>query len=256
MSGSDKSVLQAFTFPYLQTKARHIRLGYEVELAVPANAQHRPAVKKFLKGKYYEPNSHLFFSKILAHKINKNVVHAGAFFGDMLDTLSRSAKTVFAFEPVFESFVFAKMNAAALGLSNVVLMNAALGDENAIRLMRIRNPSGQFLGGASQIANKTAIKSEAHEQVPVFRLDDLPIEKLGMLQLDIEGFEHEALQGGKELIRSSQPIILVEDNRQKCQTVLQELGYSFCFANSNVNYWAVAKDMDFLLSLAAPADKN
>lgn len=240
---------QTISYNYIKTKAKHDRLGYEVELLVPADASHRPAVQAFVQGHYYEAYSHMSFKKILDYKKGGNVVHAGAFFGDMLHTLSLSADTVYAFEPVLENYVFAKKNAERLGLDNVVLQNAGLSEQNGTCRMRIRSDDGAFMGGASIIVPKTPRQSDNFEMVPTFRLDDLPIDNVTLLQLDIEGHEINALRGATVLIEKCQPIILVEDNNHDCAPLLEGLGYTHCFDKGLLNYWATADDKKFVMSI-------
>lgn len=75
-------------------------------------------------GKLFRTVFYFNFNKILNYRKSGSVFHAGTFFGDMLHTYSRSARTVYAFEPVLENYVLAKQNAERLGLRNAVLINA------------------------------------------------------------------------------------------------------------------------------------
>ena len=232
----------------LPAKAAHKGLGFEIDLLVPAVAQHRPAVKAFLDGKYYEAFSHRAFKKILRHRPG-NAVHAGAFFGDMLHTLSHYADTVYAFEPVLDNYILAKNNIAHLELENVVLQNAGLGAKSGFATMQTRTPEGQFRGGASSIVTRKNIAPEALERVPLFALDDLPIDTLSLLHLDVEGYEVEVLEGAKRLIAHSGPIILLEDNKENCRALLEALGYRHIFHHSGLHYWALPDDAEFVSSL-------
>ena len=61
------------------------------------------------------------------------MVHAGTFFGDMLPSLSaKCPATVFAFEPVLENYVLAKLTVSENNLGNVLLLNSALGSSYGI----------------------------------------------------------------------------------------------------------------------------
>lgn len=236
----------SFKLPYLNAHMRHKELNYQIDLKVPQSATHRIAVKKSLQGRYYEPISHLNFKKILDYKGNLSVIHAGTFFGDMLHTYSVSARKVYAFEPVLENYFFAKKNAEALGLNNIVMFNAALANENGIREISTHDLRGKFRGGASSIRDDYKGKSEL---TAALRIDDLPIEDLCLLQLDIEGYERRALLGAINTIEWFRPVILIEDNKKDCAKLLGRLGYSYAFNTNGLSYWATASDLDFVKSL-------
>lgn len=240
---------QEYTIRYVETRAAHRELGYEIDILVPAAAAHRPAVKRFLKGRYYEPFSHIAYTRILQHKAGRTAIHAGAFFGDMLHTYAQVAKTVFAFEPVLENYVLAKKNAERLGLNNVALINAGLSDTTGLLEIQVADRRGNFAGGAAHIVDGEAQAGTRTETVPVFRLDELPMGDVGLLQLDVEGHELQALRGAVELIRRRQPVILIEDNADACGGLLAGLGYGFCFKADGLNYWATPEDRDFILGL-------
>lgn len=237
-----------YQIPFRRARVRHDQLGYEIDLHMPERATHRPAVKESLAGRYYEPFSHLNFKKILDYKGNGAAIHAGMFFGDMLHTYSRSAERLYAFEPVLENYFLAKKNAENLGLANVVLVNAALSDSNGLTEIATHNAAGQFLGGASGLRDGHDGRLEL---VPTFRIDDLPIEDLCMIQLDVEGHESSVLKGARATIDRFAPIILIEDNLNDCAALLTGSSYGHCFTRGGLSYWALPADRDFVESLNA-----
>ncbi len=237
-----------YAVSYLPAKASHKGLGYEIELLVPAEGRHCPAVRAFLDGKYYEAFSHRSFRKILRHRPG-NAVHAGAFFGDMLHTLSHAADTVFAFEPVLDNYILAKRNIARLGLENVVLQNAGLGAKTGFANLQTHASDGRFRGGGSSIVTRKNLAPEIVEHVPVFALDELPVRGVSLLHLDVEGYEAEVLQGAKQLITTSKPVILLEDNKKNCAELLEGMGYRRVFHYNALHYWALPEDMEFVAGL-------
>ncbi len=233
---------------FQRATARHPGLGYQVNLALPLAAKHRPAVRAVLNGKYHEAFSHRSFKKILGYRPG-NVVHAGAFFGDMLHTLSKNAVTVYAFEPVLDNYVLAKTNMATLGLQNVMLFNAGLAAKTGQAQMQTYTDTGQFRGGASSVLRKKPANPEQAEPVSLLALDDLRLGNISLLHLDVEGFELEALTGATQLIAKEKPVILLEDNAKNCADLLKTLGYRFCFYHGTLNYWAPPEDSAFVTGL-------
>lgn len=230
--------------------AKHPRLGLTVELYVPLAARQRSAVKAFRNGVYHEPFSHWAYTQILQYKTRKNAVHAGTYFGDMLDTFARAAGSVFAFEPVLESYFFAKRNMEHLGLKNIYLFNAGLGCENSLLEIAVSDTNGEAIGGAARFRPAAGRGQRKTQLVPVFKIDSLPIYDVGLIQLDVEGTERDALEGALNLIRSDRPIILVEDNASECSGLLEQEGYKFVFKHSGLHYWSLEEDLAFVSSLA------
>lgn len=127
-------------------------------------------------------------------------------------------------------------------------MNAALSDCNGLTEIATHNAVGKFLGGASGLRDE---HNGRLELVPTFRIDDLPIEDLCLIQLDVEGHENSVLKGAKSTIERFEPIILIEDNLNNCAEVLTGSGYGHCFTRGGLSYWARPVDRDFVKSLNA-----
>ena len=155
-----------------------------------------------------------------------SMVHAGAFFGDMLPSFSRKTPgTVYAFEPVLEHYQLASAAVVANGLRNVRLLHAGLSTEPSIG--QIQTWRGErHIGGAAALIRGTAQPKHRAQDVAVLSIDQLTIDDLSVVQLDVEGWELEVLRGGRETLRTQQPVITVEDNRGNCAPFLAKLGYS------------------------------
>ncbi|UVC09801.1 FkbM family methyltransferase [Rhizobium sp. TH2] len=245
----------SFSFDFSDVTAHHEALGYRVDFYLPERAAHRIAVREFAEGRYYEPFTHLAFRHILEAKGRRNAVHAGAFFGDMLHTLSKSAGTVYAFEPVLENFVFAKKNAERLGLNNVVLFNAGLGEATSLLPIRTTDKQGRFIGGGSSFDGTVRLADHSYEMAPVFRIDDLPVADVALIELDVEGFELPALKGARQTMERDRPVVLIEDNKKNCADFLTSLGYSFVFSTRGLNYWSSAADAGLVGELKSRASE-
>lgn len=121
----------------------------------------------------------------------------------------------YAFEPEPENFRLLQVNLTANGLQEVVRpFNAAVSN---------RRGSGE-LSLRMEIGSKHHLVPEEHSGdgtvgVPLLTLDELvedggiEIEAVGLLWLDIEGHELEALQGAQALLKRSIPIVMEFDPR-------------------------------------------
>ncbi|MAA79031.1 MAG: hypothetical protein CL916_07195, partial [Deltaproteobacteria bacterium] len=76
---------------------------------VPNSSLSRPASKKVLQGQVYEPET---ISFIQDNHQQKDIIHAGTFFGDFLPALSQlcsKKQEIWAFEPNPESYACAQI---------------------------------------------------------------------------------------------------------------------------------------------------
>lgn len=175
---------------------------------VPNSALKRPAAKKVLQGQVYEPETISFMSK---HHQDKDIVHAGTFFGDFLPALGAACnekQIIWAFEPNPESYACAKITATINCLSNVRITHAGLGEKNTNASFQTHNDSGIALGGGSHFSSNRNdglsinITSIDHH---ILRNRDI-----GIIQLDVEGFEIQALKGAIQTIKRCHPILILE----------------------------------------------
>lgn len=186
---------------------------------VPKHAEHRPACMAVLTGDVYEPDTHELIDRIMRRKPG-SMIHAGAFFGDMLPTFSRYCPgTVYAFEPVLENYVLAKLCVETNKLENVYLQNAALSESTSIAHIDTGNEGLEHRGGESKL-------SDAGQLVGLLTIDSLGLDDVVVIQLDVEGHELHALKGARATIERNSPIVMVEDNLRTCNTFLEEMGYN------------------------------
>jgi FkbM family methyltransferase len=175
--------------------------------AIPLSSAYRPAAQTVLRGDVWERET---VELLRAHGA-RDVVHAGTYFGDFLPGMSAAMKpgrTIYTFEPNAENFACAEWTIVLNGLGNVVLRPAALGDASGTLTMQTAW-NGQALGGASRIVDGHGAGFEA---ITAMRLDDVlpPEADIGVLQLDVEGFEEPALRGGLGMIARCRPTLILE----------------------------------------------
>jgi len=198
---------------------------------VPLSSAYRPAAQSILRGDVWESETIDF---MVEHVGTGDIVHAGTYFGDFLPALSRACSpgsVVWAFEPNPENFRCAKITMAINTLSNVNLKNAGVGEANSMLPMRIFGADGMALGGTSRfLGDVRDVSPEQTVQVETVRLDDhIPEDRrISLIQLDVEGFEQQALSGALRLIERCRPVIILENlpGDAWMQTRIFAMGYS------------------------------
>jgi FkbM family methyltransferase len=183
---------------------------------LPRYALHRPACREFLEGRLYEPDTHALVAKLFAER-RGDMIHAGTFFGDMLPAFSRACQgTVYAFEPVLENYVLAKLCVETNKLRNVALFNAALGA--GLEIGHVDAGTSLHRGGASEI-------SDHGQTTTIMPIDGLGLSELSVLHLDVEGYELPTLKGAESTLRRCRPTVLIEDYKSTCSGFLETLDY-------------------------------
>ncbi|MFL5237899.1 MAG: FkbM family methyltransferase [Rhizomicrobium sp.] len=197
---------------------------------VPASSMHRVAASIVLSGRVWESRTINF---MMANCGTGDIIHAGAYFGDFLPALSHAVNRsafVWAFEPNTENFYCATKTVELNGLENIRLTNSALGARTENMLLKVRGTDGRASGGVSRLVHKQK-PGAGYEDVKVIAGDDVvPSDRaVSILQLDVEGFELDALAGLVGTIRRCMPIIILE--RVPPEVWFQEniltLGYEF-----------------------------
>lgn len=100
-------------------------------------------------------------------------------------------------------------------MTNVDMRNAGLGEAKKSALMRTLE-NGKAIGGASHLLRANGdYKSIQNDiiSVDVVTIDEIlpPVADVGIIQLDVEGYEKYALIGGINRIRKDRPIIILEN---------------------------------------------
>lgn len=145
------------------------------------------------------------------------VIEAGANMGihtiPMAKQLASQGRRLLALEP--QSVIFQQLcaNLALNGLMNVTALPYACGTENGALCFVVPDylAPGNF-GGTSMVAGLAA--SNCHETVQCVRLDDLvPDGAVGLIKIDVEGYELQVLQGCQRILERCSPLLYVENDR-------------------------------------------
>lgn len=167
--------------------------------------------------------------RILEYCTNKKVaVQAGGNCGLWPMELAKHFDQVFTFEPDPTNFYCLVGNTDS---KNVRFFNAALGSRVSYSgLLQMEGPT-----------NPGATKLDGLGPYPVIPLDDLLIPECDLLQLDIEGYEYEALRGAETTIGFFKPVIVVElrghGDDEMVRDQLKHLGYKFAERLNHDEVW-------------------
>lgn len=171
----------------------------------------------------YNPDETEFILS-LAQKAGRDklILDIGANIGTISQALEFSGFTVEAFEPQPEVFELLCQNFK--GKTH----NVALGRTAGTTVMpNVDYSQHNNFGGLS--CGMTS-KSRGAIKVPMRRLDEYGFNNVGLMKIDVEGYEEEVLRGGLETIKRCNPILYLEDDRKEKSPALHkflegELGY-------------------------------
>lgn len=177
------------------------------------------------------------------------VIEAGANIGAHTVPLSRLAGEggrVLAFEPTRLTFQLLNANIALNQCSNVVAVNAIVGDTSGHALAPDIDPeqSNNF-GGLSMIG------LEHGERVPVQTIDGLDLARCNFIKADVEGMEMDVLKGAVDTLSKHRPLLYVENHNRESSVELieyiQRQGYKLWWHTPSLfnpeNYRGIAVDV-------------
>jgi len=179
----------------------------------PVSTQHRTLNQKILKGDVFEPDTIEF---MISNVKEGDIVHAGTFFGDFLPGISKGMgefSKIWAFEPNPESYRCAQVTMIINAIDNVELLQAGLGEKTSKVKILTKDKKGTSLGGSSTIIDEIDGGGTV-EEIRIVAIDDIvPDDRdISIIQLDIEGYEQQALMGAVETIKRCRPILILEDD--------------------------------------------
>lgn len=201
--------------PEILTEVMNVNVAYNKYGAycMPVSSQHRTLNQKILKGQVFEPDT---IAYMVENAKEGDIVHAGTFFGDFLPAISRAVSEkakIWAFEPNPESYRCAQITMMLNDIQNVSLLQAGLGETPSKMNLTTKDKKGVRLGGSSAIGVQNKGEGTT-EQIDIRSIDgSIPNDRnISILQLDVEGFEKQALMGALETIKRCKPILILEDD--------------------------------------------
>lgn len=168
--------------------------------------------KYILPIKHFEPS--VFYFKhgidLINHleRINdKEIIDAGGFIGDSALILSPlTAKNVHSFEAVNKNYKLMLKTIQLNGLKNIVPVKLALGStETALKIKVAASCSSinDILDSEEEIEEETINCTTIDKYVEENKLN------IGLIKVDIEGFEQELLKGAEKTIKTQKPTLLI-----------------------------------------------
>ena len=174
-----------------------------VRLSVPADDI---TVVPGLVGGFYEEIELGIFEKLAAQ--SSLIVDVGGNVGvyACIGAARSPSGRVVTFEPVPANLAFLRRNVAANGLdSRVEIVEAALSDEPGEAPIFLADSIG------THSLSRENAESEREIKVRVTTLDEhLRGRSVDLIKIDVEGFDGHVLRGGRELLRSQRPTLLLE----------------------------------------------
>lgn len=173
----------------------------------------------------------------------KAVVDIGGYIGDTVILFRDlySLSKIYAFEPQsgnYESMI--KTLSADVASGRVIPVKTGLGDKSDT--LRISGFQGKVDATASVTADYNI--PEFYEDVPVITFDSYVKEhqlEVGVIKIDVEGFEVEIVKGALDTIKSQRPLLVVAIYHNapefyELKSYLEDLnlGYKFCIRRSTL----------------------
>lgn len=159
--------------------------------------------------------STIFLDEMGFHKLRhpqrirkKDILDLGAFIGDSALVLQKfTDKTVYAFEPGKGNFEALQKTLALNGCDNVVPICAAVGEGSEEAWMPTWLSMGLTINTQPQDS-----QAKGMERSPVISVDDFVAKHnldVGLIKVDVEGFEQAFLKGARQTITQQKPALLI-----------------------------------------------
>ena len=223
------SLIKFDKLPAITFRDRLNRIKQNIKFKyLPFRMYHRIRCYKYAK--YRSPELSLISNLV---KNNQNSIDIGANLGLFTFFMSRASKHVFAFEPN----PYPLENLKGLVDSNVTVLPIALGNNDGPVEIKIPHHRKGWSSNGASLASKE-INDGKIINIQCRKLDSLNIENIGLIKIDVEGFEIEVIRGAKETILKNKPVMIIENETAHTKDTnelfitMNELGYDKYICNS------------------------
>ena len=222
------SLIKFDKLPAITFRDRLNRLKQNIKFKyLPFRLYHRIRCYKYAK--YRSPELNLISNLV---KKNQNSIDIGANLGLFAFFMSRASKHVFAFEPN----PYPLENLKDLVDSNVTILPIALGNNDGPVEIKIPHHRKGWSSNGASLASKE-INDGKIINIQCRKLDSLNIENIGLIKIDVEGFEIEVIRGAKDTILKNKPVMIIENeivhtkDTNELFTIMNEFGYDKYICN-------------------------
>jgi FkbM family methyltransferase len=136
----------------------------------------------------------------------KDIIDAGAFIGDSALILNElNPRRIYAFEPLKENVLLLRKTIELNNLRNVIVVEKALGFKESVSYIF-------SAGSGSFIVNKEKNRINYKEKIELTTIDDFVYKnslKIGLIKMDVEGYEPEIIRGAELTIKNKKPILII-----------------------------------------------
>lgn len=218
----------------------------------PFKFYYRYRAKKYAKYKTPELN-------LVKYLINadENSLDIGANLGLFTHFMTKYSKKVIALEPnpLPLRYLYNLVE------DNVKVLPIAAGNKDKeIELIIPKSKKGWSSNGASIKAKN--FKRFHKIKVQSRKIDSLQLKELGLIKIDVEGFEKEVIEGAKETIKAQKPNLIIEneiihhDDPTSLFSILRNLNYEIFFCNNSRELQKVNHQFEFLKKQKNPEIKK
>ena len=223
------SLIKLDKLPSITFRDRLNRLKQNIKFKyLPFRLYHRIRCYKYAK--YRSPELSLISNLV---KNTQNSIDIGANLGLFTFFMSRASKHVFAFEPN----PYPLENLKGLVDSNVTVLPIALGNNDGPLEIKIPHHRKGWSSNGASLASKE-INDGKIIKIQCRKLDSLNIENIGLIKIDVEGFEIEVIRGAKDTILKNKPVMIIENetvhtkDTNELFSTMNEFGYDKYICNS------------------------
>jgi len=188
---------------------------------------------------------------------NKVSLDIGANLGLFTYFMSKFSKKVYAFEPNPYPLRYLK----SVVDENVEIIPIAIGDNDGYAKLRIpKNRKGWSSNGAS-VAN-IDINNGIEYTVEIRKVDTLNIQNIGLIKIDVEGFEIDVLNGSINTLKNQKPNLIIENeiihNSRPYEIfeLMEDIGYKIFYVDNSKNLTRIKDDFNFVRNQMNPGNKD
>jgi len=142
------------------------------------------------------------------------VVQAGGCQGMYPRLFADHFRRVYTFEPDPLNFIVLVNNCQK---DNIFKMQAAVGAKLGMVSVKRNTPKN--------VGMNTVQDDQGNRYIPMLTIDSLVLDKCDLIQLDIEGYETNAVKGALKTIERFKPVIACERGRKEILDLIEPFGY-------------------------------